>query len=468
MATIKRKKQKTKIELPKLKMPGFGTFLFALVFIYILIRVVAYVNDSDPIIFTVEQSTYDTDFTATGLAVRSETVITASATGTPCYYIRDGEKVSKGANIYAIDSSGSMQAAMSDMQENGSALLTSADYISLNNQIKMFKNGFSASNFGNVYNFKTSIDNKLLELYEELALEQVSNGSSSFSLDAQKAPFSGLVTYYQDGYESVDVKNLTPELFDKTVYTKQSLKSDSQVSAGSAVCKLINDEEWNIAISLSKDEFDKVTQNEYASFTINNSSRKIRSTYDKIEKDGHYYIVVSFNKYIAQYVNERFLDINFIFEESSGLKIPASSVITKDVYMIPVDYLTGGSGDSDLTHFNQVTYGNSGSTSIKQISPIIYFTDKRFCYVDPSSIDSDAVLQKNNSKETFSVATAAKYTMDGVLCVSRGTAEFRRIEVIVSGDDYSIIKPDLSYGISRYDRILLDGHSMKEGELIYQ
>ena len=61
-----------------------------------------------------------------------------------------------------------------------------------------------------------------------------------------------------------------------------------------------------------------------------------------------------------------------MFEESSGLKIPASSVITKDVYMIPVDYLTGGSGDSDLTHFNQVTYGNSGSTSIKQISPIIY------------------------------------------------------------------------------------------------
>lgn len=71
---------------------------------------------------------------------------------------------------------------MSDMQENGSALLTSADYTSLNNQIKMFKNGFSASNFGNVYNFKTSIDNKLLELYEELALEQVSNGSSSFHL----------------------------------------------------------------------------------------------------------------------------------------------------------------------------------------------------------------------------------------------------------------------------------------------
>ena len=51
--------------------------------------------------------------------------------------------------------------------------------------------------------------------------------------------------------------------------------------------------------------------------------------------------------------------------------------------------------------------------------------------------------------------------------MSKGTAEFRRIEVIVAGDDYSIVKPDLSYGISRYDRILLDGTSKEEGDLIY-
>lgn len=467
MATIKRKKENTHIELPKFKMPGFGTFLFTLVFIYILIRVIAYVNDTNPIIFTVEQSTYDTDFTATGLAIRNETIISASATGSPCYYIRDGEKVSKGASIYAIDSSGSMQAVMENLQDNPDSLLTSADYSNLTDQIKMFKTGFSTSKFGDVYNFKTSIDNKLLELYEELALENVNNSASSFSLAAEKAPFSGIVTYYQDGLESIDSKNLSADMFDKTVYSKQSLKTEKQITSGSPVCKLVNDEEWKIAISLNKEEYNKVTKNEYASFTINDSSKKIRTTYEKIEKDDNYYIVVSFNKYIAQYVSERYLDINFIFSESSGLKIPQSAIITKDVYMIPVDYLTGGSGDSDVTHFNQVTQNSNGKTTVKQITPIIYFSDKRFCYVEPADIDSNAILQKNNSTETFSVATAAKYTMDGVLCVSRGTAEFRRIEVIVSGDDYSIVKPDLSYGISRYDRILLDGTSMKEGDLVY-
>lgn len=464
MATIKRKDTKIDIEKPHFKLPGFGTVLFTLVFIYILIRVIAYVNDSDPVIFTVEQSTYDTDFTATGLAIRSETIINASSSGTPCYYVRDGEKVSKNSNIFSIDTSGSMQAAMDNIQNNENELLTSSDYSDISSQIKMFKTGFSASNFGDVYNFKTGVDSKLLELYEAQALDQV---SSNTALTGEKAPYSGLVTYYQDDYENISVDSLSSELFDKTVYSKTSLKSEAQIVAGAPVCKLVNDEEWKIAISLSKEEYDKVTQNTYAVFTINDSSKKITTTYDKIEKDNSYYIVVSFNKYIAQYINERFLDINFQFDESSGLKIPQSSIITKDVYMIPVDYLTGGSGDSDKDHFNQSVTDSSGKESVKQISPVIYYTDKKFCYVDPSDISSDAVLIKNNSSDTFSVATAARYSLEGVLCVSRGTAEFRRIEVIVSGNDYSIVRSGLSYGISRYDRILLDGHSMNEGDLIY-
>jgi hypothetical protein len=83
-----------------------------------------------------------------------------------------------------------------------------------------------------------------------------------------------------------------------------------------------------------------------------------------------------------------------------------------------------------------------------------------------SEIDSDAVLKKTDSDETFSVATAARYTMSGVLCVTKGTAQFRRIVVKVSGDDYSIVEPGISYGISRYDRILLDGKSMNEGDML--
>lgn len=446
---------------------GFGTMLFSIVFLYILFRVIIYVNNTDPVVFTVEQSTYNTDFTATGIAIRDEKIISSSTTGNACYYIRDGEKVSKGANIFAIDASGSMQSVMDDLKESGSELLSSTDYKDLTNQMKMFTTSFSESVFGDVYNFKTSLDNKLMELYEDMAMNKLGQtGSSGGSYLAEKAPYSGIVSYYEDGYENINVGNISSALFDRTTYSKRTLKSESQIAAGSPVCKLINDEEWKIAILLSEEEYSKVTDDEYATFTINNSNVKISTVYEKIEKADQHFIVVTFNKYMAEYVGQRFLDINFSFEESNGLKIPASSIVKKDAYMIPKRFLSGGSGDNEL-HFNQETKNEKGESHVEQIEPKVYFTDKKFCYVDSDDIPTNAVLRRNNSDETFSIATAAKYTMDGVLCVSRGTAQFKRIEIMVSGNDYYIVKPGISYGISRYDRILLDGSSMKEGDILY-
>ena len=466
MATIKRKKKISDLKIPNFKAPGFGAVLFTIVFIYILVMIINSINSAAPVIFTVEQSSYDTDFTATGLAIRNETLLSANVAGMPYYYVRDGQKVSKNSNIYAMDSSGSFQNAMDSLQENGEDILTGDDYSGLKNQIKMFKTGFSASSFGDMYSFKTSIDNKLLELYEEKAFELAGKTGSTNLLNAEKAPFSGLVTYYQDGYENITVKDLIPDLFDKTVYSKKTLKTENGIEIGEPVCKLVDDESWEIAILLTKEEFDKVTKNSMISYTINDSSRKLTTDYEKLERDGSYYIIVSFNKYISQYVNERFLDINFSFEESSGLKIPQSAIVHKDAYMIPVSFLTSGGDDKEYIFFNQSITKANGQETSKLISPLIYFQDDRFCYVDMSEIDSDAILKKMDSDETFSVATAARYTMDGVLCVTKGTAQFRRIVEKVSGDDYSIVEPGISYGISRYDRILLDGTSMKEGDML--
>ena len=83
MATIKRKKKMSDFKKPELKMPGFGAILFTIVFIYILIMIINSINSSSPVIFTVEQSSYDTDFTATGLAIRKETLVTAKVSGMP-------------------------------------------------------------------------------------------------------------------------------------------------------------------------------------------------------------------------------------------------------------------------------------------------------------------------------------------------------------------------------------------------
>lgn len=51
---------------------------------------------------------------------------------------------------------------------------------------------------------------------------------------------------------------------------------------------------------------------------------------------------------------DRYLDIELILEDESGLKIPKSSVTKKDFYLVPENYLTQG-GNSKETGVLTIT-----------------------------------------------------------------------------------------------------------------
>ena len=134
MASIRRKKRKWQ----PVKI-SFGFVIFAIMFVYMLIRIIMSLGDHDLSVFQVEESNYDTNFTATGLAVRKETLNYSSTSGYVCYYIRDGEKVAKGASVYSVDETGSMQDALFDVQNSGSSVLSDNDYKDLSKQIQIFQ-----------------------------------------------------------------------------------------------------------------------------------------------------------------------------------------------------------------------------------------------------------------------------------------------------------------------------------------
>lgn len=463
MTSIKRKvrkRQPVKI--------SFGFIIFAIMFIYMLIRIIISMNDHDLSVFQVEESSYDTNFTVPGLAVRKETLNYSSTSGYICYYIRDGEKVAKGSSVYSVDETGSMYDALYEVQNSNNTSLSANDYNDLSKQIQIFKTGFSTSDFSEVYEFKNTIDNKVLEMYEDMALEQLSSDKSFDStFTAVKSSASGIVSYYMDGYEDFDINNLSADDFDKTKYSKELLKKSDIVESGKPVYKIIDDEDWKIAVMLTKEEYSKVKKDEHVRFRINDSSKKISAKYETIEKDGNYFIIIDMSRYLAEYVSERYLNLTFIFSETKGLKISNSAIVEKDVLMIPVGYLSGGSGTTEKKYFNQIVLTEDGSTSVVQISPTIYFTDDHFCYVDPADIKEEAVLTANESDITFNVSTAGIYKLKGVYCITQGTALFKQIDITVNGDDYSIIDPNTAYGISAYDRIVLDGTSVKENQIIY-
>lgn len=50
-------------------------------------------------------------------------------------------------------------------------------------------------------------------------------------------------------------------------------------------------------------------------------------------------------KFYGYFCTDRFIDIELILEEETGLKIPNSSIVEKEFFIVPKDYVTqGGNG----------------------------------------------------------------------------------------------------------------------------
>ena len=58
--------------------------------------------------------------------------------------------------------------------------------------------------------------------------------------------------------------------------------------------------------------------------------------------------------------------------------------------------------------------------------------------------------------------------MSGVYNINKGYAVFRVIDKLTENGEYIIAKPNSAYGLSVYDRIVLDASSVVDGQLVYR
>ena len=80
-------------------------------------------------------------------------------------------------------------------------------------------------------------------------------------------------------------------------------------------------------------------------------------------------------------------------------------------------------------------------------------------------LSSGDLLIKKNSSETFQVGQTGKLT--GVYNINKGYTIFRRIEVLYENEEYCIVKEGTSFGLSVYDRIVLNAATVDEDQVIY-
>ena len=167
---------------------------------------------------------------------------------------------------------------------------------------------------------------------------------------------------------------------------------------------------------------------------------------------------------MVTYVSDRFLDIELILNDETGLKIPNSSIVEKEFFLIEEDYITeGGNGNDSVI---RQCYKEDGTISSEVVETSVYSYDENegMYYVDATILNAGDVLYKTDSQETYTVSKRA--TLIGVYNMNKGYADFKQINILYQNDEYSIVKANTRYGLNVYDYIVLDAASVSDDQFI--
>lgn len=438
---------------------NIGTMLSGALFIYMLFSMILYLTSENIESYLVISGPLSRNETYTGLAVRDEEVCTAENGGYISYYAREGTKISANGVVYGIGSS---------KTSGGSTDLSAEDLAGIRSQMLSFSKGFNSSKFNNTYSFKYNLKGSILDY------AGVSGSSGIVSYGGQtlsKAPQDGIVLYSTDGYEDKTADTLTAADFDQNSYHETDLKTDGSVTAGDEIYTLITDERWSLMIPLSEKQAAKLADRTAVRVKFLKDDMTQSGDFSIVEIEGSKYGKIDFNKGVIRYAADRFLEIELVTNTVTGLKIPLSSIVTKEFYLIPTKYATRNE-DSQETGFMIENKDKSGNGSLSFVTPSIYATlsdgdedAEEFYYVDKKAFKEGDVLvcQKDQSKYVVSDIGV----LEGVYCINQGYAVFRRIEVMDQNEEYAIVSKSTTYGLSRYDHIVRNADKVNEEEILY-
>ena len=464
--------QNNKEKIVKYRKPlnlNIGMIIFAVILIYIIICTFMYFTQKHIEGHQVKAGSLSTNNIYQGIALRKEEIVSADQTGYINYYAREGERVGVGNLVYTLDESGKL-ADYLNTSESGSAL-SGQDLSELKTEILGFVNSFQSDDFTSVYDFKYDVQGTVLKLANTNMLQSIGElGTSANTVNYSYAPMTGIVSYWVDGYESLQPQDVTAAVFDAetTTYEKRQMLSNTLMALEDPVYKLSTSENWSLVIpieavrgaKLQEEGFVKVRflKNQYESW----GEVKLLSN-----ADGNTYLQLSFTNSMITFVGDRFLDVELILEDEKGLKIPNSSIVQKEFFLIPEAFVTPGGNNGGDSVLRQ-SYLENGEISSETLEIEVYNFDSesREYYVDSSILNAGDILYKQGGQETYTVSKRA--TLIGVYNMNKGYADFKQINILYQNDEYAIVKSNTKYGLNVYDYIVLNADSVSDDQFINQ
>ena len=451
------KKQKV-VKMRQRRHIFFGVIIFLMVLTYLTYHAVAFLTREKPTVYTIgEQTSLAQNRTYTGLIIRQEKVVNAEKPGIINYYVPASGRVSVNDMVYSVDETGNFTKIAS---EEGLQNVRNTDVSSFLNE---FAADYSGRDFSSVYNLKYELNSRLLLSASASELERYARDFIS-GFQIYKAPGTGLVEYYVDGYEEFNETAISADDFDRSSYEKKQLSAMREAQAGDPVYKLITSESWDIYIPMTNSDAASMAEAKTARVRFTEADLETTVRFSLVhDSENNYYGKLTLTKYLLRYADTRFLKVELLRTEKTGLQVPKSAAAEEELYVIPEDYLTTG-GNSSSYGF-QTRPANDPSALAKFVPVNILYKNGTFCYIEKDALEQGTVLVKPGTTETYRILNTDKLL--GAYNVNRGYAIFKVFEVLDESEDYYIIKKDSYNGLSAYDKILLYPTFGMNGDFVY-
>lgn len=474
---------------------NISTIMFGALLLYMIITVVLYATSSHVTTYQVTTGPLTKNPVCTALSLRSEEVITAENSGYIEYYATEGMQVRKDGSVYSISN---------EQQENTAVALSDEQMEEVRSSAEQFSYAYNSNNFYDTYSYKYQVRGTILqaakaetsqatqtsedsqtasseegENTDSVAGSAVTGNSISIgNQDVYTAPEAGIVVYSTDGYENKTADSLVEEDFNQMAYQKENLITGNEIQTGDSVYKLITSENWTLMVPLT---------DQMAAALAGRESIQVKFVKDGESQNGSLSIVNIGSQKVAKielingmtrYAGDRFLEVELVINTQSGLKIPVSSIVEKEFYTVPLDFLTQGdngdtqgflkqigSGDSSSSEFIDATIYRQVDAQGNEITENTQDTSGGLCYVDKDTLNEGDILIKPDSGETFTVGQVDN--LQGAYNINQGYAVFRQIKILDQNEEYCIVEEGTSYGLRAFDYIARDGSTVSEEEILY-
>lgn len=447
---------------------NIGMLIFATIFVYVVICVIMYFRTDSIVPYSVKEGALSSNSIYKGIALRTEEIVSSTDAGYVNYFAREGERAAVGNLIYTIDESGKLSDYIR-ASETGENALSEDDLSELKTEIASFVSGFDRTDFADVYNFKYSVEGTVLKLDNYNILENVDalNDASNTSLvNYCYAQDSGIVVYSVDGYEDLTLEDMKSDYFDQKNYEKNHLVNNELVAVGDPVYKLSTSEDWSIVIPVDEDLAAQLVEKDYVNVKfLKNQYTAWGKVASYTNEDGDTFVSLTFTNSMVTFCTERFIDIELLLEDEKGLKIPNSSIVEKEFFIVPKKYVTQG-GNNGKSGVLLETYDENGNAATEFVETEIYQETETDYYLD------DTVLRAGNNlilpESTQKYVVSKTGSLIGVYNINKGYADFTQITILYQNEEYAIVKSNTAYGLSVYDHIVLDATTVNDNDFIYE